>query len=138
MAWREHTPSLAITTAVKDPLQEAGLADLRDALEQWIDRQQRRDWPVASHAAITLWLHARQRARRADVLAATQTRSEITVDGDPVDTTRLTTETGLWAASVDHGDLALGICAREIDPAALRLEPLADPSRLLGLEPPDA
>ena len=72
------------------------------------------------------------------MLAATQVESELTLDGSPVTATRLITKTGLWAAGLDHGELSLTACARDIDPASLRFEPLGDPERLLGPEPRDA
>jgi hypothetical protein len=135
----EQKPSLSITTALTERLHRDGPAELRDALEQWVDRQRGpQDWPEASYAAITLWLRARQRERRAYVLTATQARSELTLDGVLVKAKRLTTENGLWVASVDRDDFTLVICARDTDPATLRLEPFGNPARVLGLEPPDA
>jgi len=135
----EQKPSLSITTALNERLHRDGPAELRDALEQWVDRQRGpQDWPEASNAAITLWLRARQRERRAYVLAATQAESELTLDGVVVKAKRLTTENGLWVASVGHDDFTLVICARDTDPATLRLEPLGNPARVLGLEPADA
>ena len=66
------------------------LREARDALESWV----RRDsggarWPDASHAAITLWLRARDRERRAAVLDAERSEQLLTIDGAPTSSLRL-------------------------------------------------
>jgi hypothetical protein len=134
----EQTPALAITTALAELSNHRGLADLRRALEQWIsDLHPGGDWPAASHAAITLWLRARQRERRARTLAATQDTCTLIVDGAPASAARLRTADGLWVAYVEHSDLILTVTGSDLAPTSLKLVALTDPTQLLGLEPPE-
>jgi hypothetical protein len=61
---------------------------------------------------------------------------EITVDGAHEPWLAVGTPNALWVAVRRHHDVTLTITAREIDPASLRLGPIADPqARLLGPEP---
>ncbi len=49
----------------------------------------------------------------------------------------LTARGGRWVAVVRHADLTIIVAASDLEPASLRLEPIADPAaQLLGHEPP--
>jgi hypothetical protein len=99
------------------------------------------EWPRSldlSDAAITLLFRAADRRRRAAALAATPSDAEITIDGTEQPFVLLTTPGGRWVAVRRHDDLTITIAARDLDPATISLEPVADPAaRLLGPEPQD-
>jgi hypothetical protein len=77
-------PRIEITTQ-RDELHHSGpLGEARQTLESWIQRGSgAARWPDAPHAAITLWLEARRRERRAAVLGAIRSEQLITIDGAP-------------------------------------------------------
>jgi hypothetical protein len=44
-----------------------------------------------------------------------------------------------WVVVARHADLTITVAAHDLEPASLRLEPIADPAaQLLGPEPPNA
>jgi hypothetical protein len=134
----DKTPSLTVRTATADHVHHEPPPELCDTLELWINWQRRQSWPKASDAAITLWLRASQRQDRADVLAATRSSFDLTLEGVPVTASRLMAADGHWAAQLQHASLTLTLCgAPEVAAESVRLEPLVLSSRLLGPEPPD-
>jgi hypothetical protein len=97
------------------------------------------EWPDASHAAITLWLRARERERRAAVLDAERSERLLTIDGAPTSALVLSGPGDRWVAVARHADLTIIAAGRDVELGSLHLEPIADPAaRLLGPEPPDA
>ncbi len=92
--------------------------------------------PGSSDAAITLWFRAMDRRRRAIALTATRSEQQILIDGSPEPFLALTTPSGRWVAVRRHHDLTITIAARDIHPATITVEPVAEPAaRLLGLGP---
>lgn len=133
-------PRLTITTKCDELHAGETLHEARRALEDWISRDSgAAQWPDASRAAITLWLRARERESRAAVLGAVQSEQLITIDGASTRTLMLNAPHDRWVATARHADLTITIAAHDLEPASLRLEPIADPAaHLLGPEPPDA
>ena len=134
----DERPRLEVTTATDEPHHDE-IAVARDKLEQWVhDKTDRPQAPDLSDAAITLWFRAAGRRRRAATLAATRSQAQIIIDGTPEPFLTLTTPSGRWVAVRRHDDLTVTIAARDLDPAALTIEPIPDPgARLLGPEPED-
>ena len=63
-------------------------------------------------------------------------QTEITIDGAREPFLTVGTPTAHWVAVRHHHDVTITIAARDIDPASLIIEPIADPAaRLLGPEP---
>jgi hypothetical protein len=133
-------PRLVVITKRAESHSGGVLREARDALLSWV----RRDfggarWPDASHAAITLWLRARDRERRAAVLDAERSEQLLTIDGAPTSSLMLSEPGDRWVAVARHADLTIIVAGRDVEPGSLQLEPIADPAaRLLGPEPPDA
>jgi hypothetical protein len=130
---------LEVTTS-NDEFQLANeLRHARETLEVWVvNSEPPMSWCGKSHAAITLWLAARQRRSRGQVLAARRTERAVTIDGTPQRFLTLTAPTGSWVAVRTHRDLMITIAGHELDPGALTIEPVAAPAaRLLGPRPPD-
>ncbi len=87
-------------------------------------------------AAITLWFRGTDRRRRAAAFAAAQSETKIAIDGTPDPFLMLSTPGGRCVAVRRHLDLTVSIAARDLDPATLTIEPMADPAAcLLGPEP---
>ena len=133
-------PRLTVITKRGESGSGQVLQDARDALESWVDRMLGgSEWPDASHAAVTLWLRARERERRAAVLDAERSERLLTIDGAPTSTLILTGPGDRWVAVARHADLTIIAAGCDVEPGSLHLEPIADPAaRLLGPEPPDA
>jgi hypothetical protein len=132
-------PRLEITTSNDDTRQGDKLTEARSALESWLHNDGTRSrWPNASHAALTLWLRARDREVRAEVLQAIRSEQLITIDGARQPFLTLTTPGGRWVAVRRHDDLTITIAAHDLDPTTITIEPIPDPAaRLLGPEPED-
>ncbi len=89
-----------------------------------------------SDAATTLSFRAADRRRRAATLAAARSETQIVIDGTAHPFTTLTTPRGRWVAVRRHHNLTITIAARDLEPGALVLEPLANPTAsLLGPQP---
>lgn len=135
-------PRFEITTSREDPPFDDELQRARSTLHSWLqnnDDDARSSWPEASHAAVTLWLAARDRASRGKALAAARSERLIRMEGTRKPFLTLTAATGHWVSVRRHEDLMIVIAAGEVDPTAITIEPLADPAaRLLGPEPPGA
>ncbi len=129
-------PRIEVTTSV-DTYQAGELAVARDAFASGTEADgNRRPTDDLSDAALTLWFRAARRQRVAGSHEAPVGETEITTDGarDPFLT--VGTPNARWVAVRRHHDVTITIAAREIDPASLIIEPIADPvARLLGPEP---
>ncbi len=132
-------PWLEVTTSNDDPRYGDELTKATSALDNWLHNDGTRSrWPSASHAAVTLWLRARDRAVRATVREAIRSDQLITVDGTPQPFLTLTAPGGRWVAVRRHDDLTITIAADNLDPTTITIEPIPDPAaRLLGPEPED-
>jgi hypothetical protein len=132
-------PRLEITTSNDDPHRGGELREARWTLNSWLHNDGTHSlWPKASHAAIIVWLRARDREMRAKVLAAIRSEQLITVDGTAQPFLTLTTHSSRWVAVHRHDDLTITIAAHDLDPTTLTLESIPDPAaRLLGPEPKD-
>jgi hypothetical protein len=129
-------PRIEITTSI-DPHQSGELAVARDAFASGIEADAN-EQPTdgLSDAALTLWFAAARRRRVAGSYEATVSETEITIDGVREPFLTVGTPNSHWVAVRRHHDVTITIAAREIDPASLTIEPIADPNaRLLGPEP---
>ena len=135
-------PRFEITTSRDDPPVSEELGQARWTLHGWLhnnDDEARSSWPEASHAAVTLWLAARDRTARGKVLAAVRSEQLISIDGTPAPFLTLTAATGHWVAVRRHSDLVITIAGSDVDPTAITIEPISDPlARLLGPRPSGA
>jgi hypothetical protein len=135
-------PRFEITTSREDPPAGDELTHARWTLHGWLqssDDEGRSSWRDASHAAVTLWLAARDRTVRGKVLAAVRSEQLISIDGTPAPFLTLTAASSAWVAVRHHNDLVITLAAGDLDPAAITIEPTSDPAaRLLGLRPPGA
>ena len=135
-------PRFEITTSREDSPASDDLGQARWTLHSWLqnnDDDARSSWPEASHAAVTLWLAARDRTVRGRVLAAVRAEQSIGIDGTSAPFLTLTAATGHWVAVRHHSDLVITIAASDLDPARITLEPISDPAaRLLGPRPSGA
>ncbi len=96
----------------------------------------RRPTDGLSDAALTLRFRAARRQRVAGSHEAPVSETEITIDGDREPFLTVGTPNARWVAVRRHHGVTITIAAREIDPASLIIEPIADPvARLLGPEP---
>lgn len=135
-------PRFEITTSHADSPASDELHQARWTLHSWLPNNNDDaclSRPEASHAAVSLWLAARDRAVRAEVLTAVRSEQLISIDGTLAPFLTLTAATGHWVAVRRHKDLLITIASNDLDPAAITLEPIADPAaRLLGPKPPGA
>ncbi|MFZ1994784.1 MAG: hypothetical protein WAU75_11795 [Solirubrobacteraceae bacterium] len=135
-------PRLEITTSREDSPVNDELHQARWTLHGWLqnkDEDARSPWPEASHAAVTLWLAARDRTVRGNVLAAVRSEQLIRIDGTPAPFLILTSAAGQWVAVRRHNDLVITIAASEVDPTPISVEPIPDPAAaLLGPRPSGA
>ncbi|MGA2927553.1 MAG: hypothetical protein ABSG43_16460, partial [Solirubrobacteraceae bacterium] len=106
--------------------------DARRALSSWLRNDGTHpQWPKASHAALTLWLHARDREVRAKVLGAERSERLIAIDGAPVPFLTLSAASGRWVAVRRHDDHTVTVAAYDLDPATITLELSPDPAARL-------
>jgi hypothetical protein len=136
-------PRFEITTSREDSPVNDELHQARWTLDGWLhnnnDDDARSSWPEASPAAVSLWLAARDRTVRGQVLGAVRSEQEISIDGTPAPFLTLTAPSGHWVALRRHGDLVVTVAASDLDPTGITIEPIPDPAaRLLGPEPPGA
>jgi hypothetical protein len=129
-------PRIEITTSI-DPHQPGELAVARDAFASGIEADaNRQPTDGLSDAALTLWFRAARRRHVAGSHEAPVSETEITIDGAREPFLTVGTPNSHWVAVRRHHDVTITIAAREIDPASLIIEPIADPAdRLLGPEP---
>jgi hypothetical protein len=135
-------PRLEITTSREDTPVNDELRQARRTLHSWLQNNgsdARSSWPEASHAAVTLWLAARDRTARGKVLAALRSEQLISIDRTPAPFLTLTAATGHWVAVRHHNHLVITIAASDLDPTPITIEPIPDPAaRLLGPRPSGA
>jgi hypothetical protein len=136
----DERPRIEVTTSRSDPHQ-LELAVARTKIEHLVHDEI--DHPHSegdlSDAAITLWFRAMARRQRAAALAASRSETQISIDGSAEPFLTLTTPGGRWVAVGRHDDLTITIAGRDLDPATLTIEPIADPAaRLLGPDPEGA
>ncbi len=129
-------PRIEITTSI-EPHQPGELAVARDAFAAGIEADRdRRPTDGLSDAALTLWFRAARRRRLAGSHEAPVSEIEITIDGAREPFLTVGTPNAHWVAVRRHHDVTITIAARELDPASLTIEPIADPAaRLLGPKP---
>jgi len=129
-------PRIEVTTSI-DPYQPGELAVARDAFASGIEADaNRQPTDGLSDAALTLWFRAARRRRMAGSHNAPVSETEITIDGVREPFLTVGTPNAHWVAIRRHHDVTVTIAAREIEPASLVIEPIADPNaRLLGPEP---
>ncbi len=129
-------PRIEITTST-DSYQPGELAIARDAFASGIEADtNRQPTEGLSDAALTLWFRAARRRRVAGSYEAPVSETEIAIDGAREPFVTVGTPNARWVAVRRHHDVTITIAAREIDPASLIIEPIADPTaRLLGPEP---
>jgi hypothetical protein len=134
-----NRPRFEITTSREDTPVSDELRQARWTLHSWLqnnDDEARSSWPEGSHAAVTLWLAARDRAVRGKVLAAVRSEQLISIDGTPAPFLTLTPATGHWVALRRHSDLVITIAGSDVGSTAIAIEPIADhAARLLGPRP---
>jgi len=132
----DSKPRIEVITST-DPHDRDEIAIARRRLEQWVnDEIDHPHSPELSDAAITLWFRAVDRLRRAAALGATNSETQITIDGSPASFVTLTTPSGRWVAVRRHDDLTVAIAARDLNPSTVTIDPIPDPAaRLLGPEP---
>jgi hypothetical protein len=130
---------LEVTTATDEFQLADEVRHARETLQDWIaNHDPPGSWPDASHAAVTLWLAARDRKCRGMVLSAARTEQTVIIDGTAQPFLTLTASTGSWVAVRAHHDLMITIAGHDLDPSALTIEPIASPvARLLGPRPQD-
>ncbi len=129
-------PRIEVTTSI-DPHQPGDLAIARDAFALGIEADTNRE-PTdgLSDAALTLWSRAARHRRLAGSHEAPVSETAITIDGVPEPFLTVGAPNAHWVAVRRHHHVTITIAAREIDPASLIIEPIADPTaRLLGPEP---
>jgi hypothetical protein len=129
-------PRIEVTTSI-DPYQPSELALARDAFASGIQADaNRRPTDGLSDAALTLWFRAARRRLVATSHEAPVDETEITIDGAREPFLTVGTPKAHWTAVRRHHDVTITIAARDIDPASLTIEPIADPAaRLLGPKP---
>jgi hypothetical protein len=129
-------PRIEITTSV-DSHHPGELAVARSAFASVIEADANlQPTEGLSDAALKLWFLAARRRQVAGSHAAPVGETEITVDGTPEPFLTVGTPNARWVAVRRHHGVTVIIAAREIDPASLLIEPIADPeARLLGPPP---
>lgn len=129
-------PRIEVTTSI-DPHHPGALAIAREEFASRIEADtHRHPRDGLSDAALTLWFRAARRQRAASAHEAPVSETEIMVDGAREPFLTIGTPNTLWVAVRHHHDLMITIKAREIDPASLAIEPIADSNaRLLGPQP---
>ncbi|MGH8302641.1 MAG: hypothetical protein ACRET5_14350, partial [Steroidobacteraceae bacterium] len=118
-------PRIEITTSV-DPREPEPLTIARDTFGSRIAAGNREEAVTdgLSEAALTLWFRAQRRRRAAASFAAAVSKTEISIDGRREPFLTVGSLDAQWVAVRRHHGATVTIVAREIDPAALELEPL--------------
>ncbi|MGB9182599.1 MAG: hypothetical protein WCB67_00910 [Solirubrobacteraceae bacterium] len=129
-------PRIEVTTSI-DPHQPGELAAACDAFASGIEAEaNRQPTEGLSDAALTLWFRAARRRRLTGSHEAPVSETEITIDGTRETFLTVGTPNAHWVAVRRHHGVTVTIAAREVAPASLIIEPIADPiARLLGPEP---
>jgi len=129
-------PRIEVTTSI-DPYQPGELAIARDTFASGIEADtNRQPTEGLSNAALTLWFRAARRRRVTGAHEAPVGETEIMIDGAREPFLTVGIPQAHWVAVRRHHDVTITIEAREIDPASLIIDPIADPTaRLLGPKP---
>jgi hypothetical protein len=129
-------PRIEVTTST-DPHDRDELTVARDMLEHWVSpATDSRQIQGLSDAAIALWFSADARRRRAAVLNAARSDTQIAVGGRPTAFLTVTTPDGRWVAARRLEDLMVTITAHDLNPTTISIESIPDPAaRLLGPKP---
>lgn len=129
-------PRIEVTTSI-DPYQPGELAVARDAFASGIEADaNRQPTDGLSDAALTLWFRAARRRRVAGSHEAPVSETEIAIDGTRETFLTVGTPNAHWVAARRHHNVTITVAAREVAPASLLIEPIADPNaRLLGPKP---
>ena len=129
-------PRIEVTTSI-DPHQPGELSIARDAFASGIEADaNRQPTDGLSDAALTLWFRAARRRRVAGAHEAPVSETEITIDGAREPFLTVGAPNARWVAVRRHHDVTITIAGREVAPASLIIEPIAEPNaRLLGPEP---
>lgn len=129
-------PRIEVTTSI-DPHLPGELAIARDTFASRVENMvSRQPTDGLSDAALTLWFRAARRQRVAASHEAPVSETQLTIDGAREAFVTVGTPNAHWVAVRRHHDITITVAAREIDPASLVIEPVADPNvRLLGPKP---
>lgn len=129
-------PRIEITTSI-DPYRRGDLAVARSAFASPIEADgNHQPADRLSDAALKLWFLAARRRQVAGSHAAPVGETKITIDGAREPFLTVGTPNARWVAVCRHRGMTITIVAREIDPASLLIEPIADlDARLLGPKP---
>ena len=129
-------PRIEITTSV-DPHQHSELSIARETFASEIEAEASlRPTEGLSDAALKLWFRAARRRRVAGAHEAPVSEIKIVIDGAREPFITVGAPNARWVAVRRRHDVTITIAAREIDPASLIIEPIADPvARLLGPKP---
>jgi hypothetical protein len=131
-------PRIEVTTSI-DPNQPGELAVARDVFASGVEADaDRHPTDGLSDAALALWFRAARRRRVAGSHGAPVSETEIEIDGAREPFLTVGTENAHWVAVRRHHDVTITIAAREIDPASLIIEPIANPAARLLTPKPDA
>jgi hypothetical protein len=129
-------PRIEVTTSI-DTYQPDELALARDTFASGIEADANlQPADGLSDPALTLWFRAARRRRVASAHDAEVSDIEIEIDGAREPFLMVGTPNAHWVAVRRHHDVTITIAAREIDPASLIIDPIANPgARLLGPKP---
>jgi hypothetical protein len=130
------SPRIEVTTSIEAD-QPSELTIARDKFGRVAEADGRRELGEdLSDAAVTLWFRAARRRRVSGAYGAPAGQTEIMIDGAAELFVTVGRLDARWVAVRRHHDVTITIVGREIDPASLVIEPVADPNaRLLGPEP---
>lgn len=129
-------PRIEVTTSI-DPHRPGELTIAREAFASGIEADaNRQPTDGLSDAALTLYFRAARRQRVAGSHEAPVSETEIMIDGSSEQFLTVGTPNARWVAVRRHHDVTITIKAREIDPASLVIDPIANlTARLLGPRP---
>ncbi len=127
-------PRIEVTTSVAAH-QPGELTIARDELGRVAEADGHRELgDDLSDAAVTLWFRAARRRRVSGAYGAPVGQTEIMIDGAAEPFVTVGSPDARWVAVRRHSDVTITIVGREIDPASLVIEPIADPNdRLLAM-----
>ena len=131
-------PTIEVTTSA-DPHERRELTVAREVYASLIESDGHEPpRPGLSDPAMILWFRAHRRARAAAGALAPTGEIAITIEGTPEPFLLIGAPPARWAAVRRHHGLTVTVAARDTDPGALVIEPVADPvARLVGPRPPE-
>ncbi len=122
---------LRVVTEQERHAYESELARARSALAGALMEQLGPSPEGRSHAALTVWLCAREREHLRRATRAQVERRTFLIDGEAVRFVFVASE-DRWVAVTRRGDLTITIDARDVEPAGVELSALGDPLATLG------